>query len=82
MFATMNTQPFIIHPGDPLPLGASHKQQGINFAIASSEATAITLVLYDLEHEEPFREIVLDPSQHKTGDVWHIFVELDIDKTW
>ena len=82
MFTTMNTQPFIIHPGDPLPLGAWHKQQGINFAIASSEATAITLVLYDLEHEEPSWEIVLDPAQHKTGDVWHIFVELEISRTW
>jgi glycogen operon protein len=47
---------------------------GINFVLLCRHGTAVTLVLYDMEHEEPQTEIPLDPRRNRTGDHWHIRV--------
>ena len=63
-------------PGKPLPLGATLRDRGVQFAIFSRHATAITLQLFATSEDiSPAAEIQLDPRVNKTGDIWHIFVE-------
>ena len=63
-------------PGDHEPLGADVRPGGINFAIHSSGATRVELLLFDnITDRLPSQVIPLDPETHRTGDVWHIFVE-------
>ncbi|GMH35686.1 hypothetical protein BSKO_03554 [Bryopsis sp. KO-2023] len=63
--------------GRPAPLGAhvDHETGSINFAITSSGATSISLVLFkehDLHEGRSTIEIELNRDFNKTGDVWHI----------
>ncbi|MGH7226343.1 MAG: alpha-amylase family glycosyl hydrolase, partial [Gemmataceae bacterium] len=60
--------------GSCRPFGAVVRDNGVNFAVFSRHAHAVTLVLFREGREEPIAEIPLDPACHKTGDVWHIFV--------
>lgn len=71
---------FIKSAGNPLPLGPTQQEKGVNFSLVSKHATSITLVLYDVENSAPPIEILLDPISNKTGDVWHIFLETETDK--
>ncbi|WP_084456388.1 glycogen debranching protein GlgX [Desulfogranum mediterraneum] len=61
--------------GAPLPLGASLTPRGVNFALFSRNATAVSLVL-EIPHSslEQQVELPLDPEIHKTGDIWHILL--------
>ena len=61
----------ILH-GHPLPFGASETSRGLNFAVFSSHATAMALVLYAPHETEPLIELPLDPAGHRTGNVWHV----------
>jgi isoamylase len=62
-------------PGRPLPLGATVIDAGIQFAVASPNATAVRLDLFDTPDATlPARTITLDPLYFRTGDVWHVFV--------
>lgn len=64
-----------INPGQPQPFGASIHAEGINFALISSRASTVTLSIFDPSNlETPLDEIVLDPYDHRTGNVWHVFV--------
>jgi isoamylase len=61
--------------GDPLPLGARAVGGGVNFALFSRHASAVELLLYRSSTDvEPPRVIRLDPLQHRTGDIWHVWV--------
>jgi glycogen operon protein len=61
--------------GKALPLGASITHGGVNFAIFSRNATAVTLVVFEsAEKNSPRIEIPLDKNTHKTGNVWHCFI--------
>ncbi|KAM6547505.1 hypothetical protein CsatB_019181 [Cannabis sativa] len=69
-------------PGQHFPLGVSEVDNGINFAIFSQHATAVTLCLslpqreaHGIEDGEMV-ELALDPHQNRTGDVWHICVKV------
>jgi isoamylase len=65
-----------VQSGTPLPLGAHEQGDGVNFAIFSHHATQIQIQFFDHpEDEEPSRTIVLDPARHRTGDVWHVWVQ-------
>ncbi|CAL5384036.1 unnamed protein product [Camellia sinensis] len=72
---------FRVFPGQAYPLGVSELESGINFAIFSQHATAVTLCLSlpdREEHDKPdggMVELRLDPHMNKTGDIWHICVE-------
>lgn len=55
-----------------MPLGASHTAQGINFAIFSRHARAVSLVVALDGRKRRQWELPLDPRHHKTGDIWHI----------
>lgn len=65
---------FSIASGFPTPFGISKQEDGINFALASSEASEVILCFYHRETEELLAEIPLSSLQNKTGDVWHILV--------
>ena len=64
-----------ISRGTPLPLGATVRRQGVNFAVFSGHATACTLVLFHPEASDPYVEFALDPMANRTGQVWHICVD-------
>ncbi|MBA0691824.1 hypothetical protein Goari_009433, partial [Gossypium aridum] len=75
------TPSFKIFPGQAFPLGASEVDNGINFAIFSQHATAVTLCLSLPQSGEldmlagGMIEFSLDPNLNKTGDIWHICIE-------
>ena len=62
-------------PGRPYPLGATITGDGVQFAIFSRYATAVTLCFFDeAEQAEPARRFDLDPAANRFGDVWHVHV--------
>jgi glycogen operon protein len=65
---------FAVLRGHPLPLGATRLHGGVNFAVFSRHATAVTLVLFPPGDAEPLLELPLDREMNRTGDVWHVFV--------
>lgn len=65
-----------ISQGNPYPFGATPSENGVNFAIAAKDAQQLTLSLFtEANPATPFKEIALDPDDHKTGDVWHVRVK-------
>ncbi len=65
-----------IRPGCPLPLGAYLSDEGAQFAIFSRHATQVWLLLFTQPGDDlPARIIELDPEQHRTGDIWHVWVK-------
>lgn len=74
-------RPFKVFPGQAFPLGVSEIDNGINFAIFSQNATAVTLCLSLPQSGKAGRvdqeliELALDPHDNKTGDIWHICIE-------
>jgi glycogen operon protein len=65
-------RPLIVRPGHPLEFGVTDTRLGLNFAVFSSHATAMTLVLFAAHEREPLLELPLDPAVHRTGHVWHV----------
>jgi len=65
---------FSTNRGCPYPLGASLKGDGVNFALVSTIARAVTLCLAERESNEIIAEIPLEPNVNQTGNVWHILV--------
>lgn len=71
-------RPFEVFDGSPMPFGATARDGGVNFAIASANATSATLCLIsvdDLPEKRVNEQIMLNPLTNKTGDVWHVFVK-------
>ena len=61
--------------GRPLPLGASRAPDGVNFAVLSRHATAVTLVLFpEGGGTTPLATVPLDARTHRTGHHWHVRV--------
>ncbi|MDR0290962.1 MAG: glycogen debranching protein GlgX [Treponema sp.] len=72
----MGIEDHSISIGKAMPLGATPNGEGVNFAIFSRNATAVTLVLFeDSSHNSHYREIPLDKREYKTGDIWHCCVK-------
>lgn len=65
---------FATSAGKPLPFGATAQGDGINFSIYSPSSQALTLCLFHCDIQTLVQEILLDPKQNRTGDVWHIHV--------
>lgn len=64
------------YPGYPFPLGVHLHDDGALFALFSRNATAVTLLLFERpEDPSPYQFIELDPAYHRTGDIWHVWVE-------
>ena len=66
------TTDFAVLRGHPQPFGVSILAGGVNFAVFSRHATALSLVLFRPGDLEPMMEFPLDPKINRTGDVWHI----------
>jgi isoamylase len=65
-----------VRGGTPLPLGAHAHGDGINFALFSRNATRVYLELYERARDgEPAERIELTPDRHRTGDIWHVWVQ-------
>jgi glycogen operon protein len=60
--------------GRCMPLGASAHPDGVNFALLCRHGTAVFLVIYPLDGNEPVAEIALHPKRNRTGDHWHVLV--------
>ncbi len=56
-----------IQPGLPRPLGATCTKRGVNFAVFSSLATRVELILFDAAGGE----LVRHDLPVRTGDIWH-----------
>jgi len=65
--------PRAVEPGSPAPLGATPDARGTHFAVHSPAATRMTLALF-APGGLPRGEVRLDPTRHRTGGVWHVFV--------
>lgn len=76
----MRKEKFTTGAGYPLPLGSFLKPEGVNFAIFTRHAEAVTLVLFKSGAEDPCTEIPLDPKINRTGNIWHILLH-DLDTT-
>jgi len=66
---------FTVGNGKALPLGATINEKGVNFAVYSRHATALSLILF--ESSEPgssFKEIKFNSRFNRTGDIWHCFI--------
>ncbi len=63
-----------ISRGQPLPLGATLKPNGVNFSIFSRNATSVTLVIVSPDKAHSRLEFPLDSRFNRTGDIWHAFV--------
>ncbi len=66
--------------GYPLPLGATHLAEGVNFSLFCRHGKAIELVIIFDENPQGQNkqiEYKLSPLVNKTGDIWHILLELD-----
>ncbi|KAL9674168.1 hypothetical protein QQ045_030438 [Rhodiola kirilowii] len=69
---------FEILKGSVLPFGATAVEDGVNFAVYSSNAASASICLMsksDLQQGKVTHEIPLEPSNHRTGDVWHAFLK-------
>ncbi len=67
---------FNIQPGSRRPLGATVYREGVNFSLASKDATNVELLLYEaVDSLEPFQIIELDPDIHRTFIFWHVFID-------
>ena len=65
-----------IRSGVPLPLGASARNHGVNFAVFSRHATGARIDFFDrVDDSAPGRSILLDAVRNKTGDIWHVWLE-------
>jgi glycogen operon protein len=65
-----------ITKGEPEPLGATVMPEGINFAFHSAGTSRLELLLFDnIADRRPSQVIPLTAKEHRTGDVWHVFVE-------
>ena len=67
---------FEVEVGSPHPLGATVRQNGVNFSLFSGYATGVELLLFDVhDSPQPFQVIPLTPYQNKTFHFWHVFVK-------
>jgi glycogen operon protein len=65
-----------VRVGVPLPLGTYARGEAVNFAVFSRHASRIRLELFDHPIDATAARVIdLDPVRHRTGDVWHVWVE-------
>jgi isoamylase len=62
----------ILSPGNYYPCGATLKEDGVNFALFSQNASAVFLLLFD-EPDQPPTDVI--QMQNRTRYIWHTFVQ-------
>lgn len=70
----MVTEDFEILPGAPLPMGVTLERGRVNFSLFSRNATEVCLCLFRAGAATPFLELPLEPTFHRTGDIWHVAI--------
>lgn len=70
---------FVVHTGLSSPLGACLQGKVWNFALFCKHARQVTLCLFHPHTTHPWKEISLDPLVNKTGEIWHLGIEHDIN---
>jgi len=71
----MTPAPHEVSPGDPLPLGATVGDGGVNFSVFSKNATLVELLLFDNSDDPAPRQVIrLLPAHHRTFNYWHVWV--------
>ena len=68
----MTVSPVQTRPGRPYPLGATWDGTGVNFALFSEHATAVSLCLF--EATDPSRETHRIPVTERTDQIWHLYL--------
>jgi glycogen operon protein len=72
----MDFDGIMVEAGEALPFGAALSNEGVNFAVFSRNATAITLILFESAAlDSPRIEIPLNKRENKTGNMWHCFIK-------
>ena len=65
-----------VHPGRPMPYGATPVRDGINFSVFSRNGTSVILDIFKKpEDSEPYFSYEFDPVVNRTGDMWHVRLE-------
>ncbi|HEX6358129.1 MAG TPA: hypothetical protein VF106_34655, partial [Actinophytocola sp.] len=72
-FPTRTIAGFGVRAGRTAPLGATLVPGGVNFAIFSGRASAVSVVLFRIGENEPMAEIPI-PDDFRIGRVWSITV--------
>jgi glycogen operon protein len=66
---------YIVETGKAMPLGAVLTEKGVNFSVFSRNAEGISLFLFEgSQKDSPYKEIKLDKTKNKTGDIWHCHI--------
>jgi len=62
---------------NPLPIGGAYQYgDGVSFILFSRHATRVHLELYQNANDSlATKIIVLDPVRHRTGDIWHVWLQ-------
>ncbi|QQL50679.1 glycogen debranching protein GlgX [Mucilaginibacter ginkgonis] len=60
------------YPGDPYPLGATFKEDGVNFALFARNATGVLVCLFNSVDDK--QEYARIPLTERTHQIWHGFV--------
>ena len=61
--------------GSSAPLGATVRDDGVNFSVFSRDATLIELLLFEhADAAQPSRVFALTPAEYSTQHYWHVFV--------
>ena len=58
--------------GEPYPLGATWRGDGVNFALYSEQATGVDLCLFD-SVDSPHEQVRVRMTE-QTDQVWHVFL--------
>jgi isoamylase len=67
--------PYQAEAGRSHPLGAVVDAHGANFSLYASDASAVTLLLFDAhDSAEPVAAIELDPKINRSFQLWHVYV--------
>ena len=57
-------------------LGANLEKDGCNFAIYVKEVKTLSLNFFNSSEDTiPYKKYILNPSEHKLGDIWSIFLK-------
>jgi isoamylase len=72
-FPTDTVAGYGVRPGRTDPLGATLVPGGVNFAVFSGRASAVSVVVYRIDENEPFVEIPI-PDDFRIGRIWAITV--------
>ena len=72
---TNSTAAVRVKRGHSQPLGVHYiHNQGFNFALFSRHAMKVSLCLFQPDGKTLWSEIILDPNEDKSGDIWHVLV--------